>query len=958
MGIRYRKRVKVAPGVYVNLSKSGASTTVKVGNGMSLNMGQNGTYLNSGIPGTGIYSRERIGATSKVNEPATNNNVTSGSSIAYIGCGTLTVIAILGTITTLSMGGSDLIWWVIGSLVCLFGLFCLIFSDVSGKNSKPIPFDYDGEIRKVAEALSKTNDDDKIKMDLLSAYKECLIVSQKIQETNDVLTALRKKQKPKYAELIKEKEGEIEKLSLELEEKRYDAQIDCDEKILERYSKITDAFTSMLSSEDVYFEDPNDKNIKKHQVELKPISFISCPNSVPSFQTTENTLVYLYPKFAILAKSPINFIVIPIEQQTVNASKSTIGWVEGKIPTDCEVIEQTYRYATKDGKKDLRYSYNPQLSYIRYGAIEFSFIEGKLLVSTSYKCFYFASKYGNYINLFSPDKINTNRIIDEINYDTNTYLSAPTEVTDKKNTSPTSTTGRVVKNATSDATRAASREIVRDVLGNIIGKTGNPSSTNTRNLTRNILSNSIEKDNDFLNDEVLVAADKIFNFCQELEKNSGFQEELDKNNVHITRSDGKPLFENAGKTGTLCFVDVAHCYSEMADIIDLKRDDGIGILYLLFRIVSPKSQVSHERRSVDFIKDRLPDTIQPLINELSEKNKYRDEDVDFIIAALLKRYNLELYKKYLTLLYRFCSLVAKADGNVSAKERAFLDHIEKLRKSTSNNALKTTQADNKKDYFEELDNLIGLESVKQEVRTMSNFIKIQQSRKEQGLKASPISYHCVFTGNPGTGKTTVARIIAGIYAELGVLKKGHLVETDRSGLVAEYVGQTAVKTNKVIDSALDGVLFIDEAYSLVGEGQDFGKEAIATLLKRMEDDRERLVVILAGYGDEMKGFIDSNPGLQSRFNRYIDFHDYSSDELYQIFCFYAQKFDYVINDDASQILKDKFENAVNHKDANFGNARWVRNVFEKILEKQANRLAAMPKLSSSDLKEIKAEDCN
>ncbi len=241
---------------------------------------------------------------------------------------------------------------------------------------------------------------------------------------------------------------------------------------------------------------------------------------------------------------------------------------------------------------------------------------------------------------------------------------------------------------------------------------------------------------------------------------------------------------------------------------------------------------------------------------------------------------------------------------------------------------------------------------------MSNFIKIQQSRKEKGLKASPVSYHCVFTGNPGTGKTTVARIIAGIYSELGVLKKGHLVETDRSGLVAEYVGQTAVKTNKVIDSALDGVLFIDEAYSLVGDGQDYGKEAIATILKRMEDERERLVVILAGYGNEMKQFIDSNPGLQSRFNRYIDFPDYSSDELYQIFRFYAQKFDYFIAENASEILKNKFEQAVSHKDVNFGNARWVRNVFEKVLEKQANRLAAMPKLTSSDLREIKSEDCD
>lgn len=257
----------------------------------------------------------------------------------------------------------------------------------------------------------------------------------------------------------------------------------------------------------------------------------------------------------------------------------------------------------------------------------------------------------------------------------------------------------------------------------------------------------------------------------------------------------------------------------------------------------------------------------------------------------------------------------------------------------------------------ELDSLIGLNSVKKEVQTLTNFIKIQQKRAEQGLKSSSVSYHCVFTGNPGTGKTTVARIVADIYKELGVLKKGHLVETDRAGLVAEYVGQTAVKTNKIIDSALDGVLFIDEAYSLVGGGEsDYGKEAVATLLKRMEDDRERLVVILAGYTKDMKQFIDSNPGLQSRFNRYIEFPDYTPDELYQIFALSLKKYDYHVTDDAKVALQHFFEDAVAHKDANFGNGRFVRNIFEKVLEHQANRLASESNLTTERLSEITIED--
>lgn len=276
------------------------------------------------------------------------------------------------------------------------------------------------------------------------------------------------------------------------------------------------------------------------------------------------------------------------------------------------------------------------------------------------------------------------------------------------------------------------------------------------------------------------------------------------------------------------------------------------------------------------------------------------------------------------------------------------------------NSSQTTSAPKKSSAtaaMKELKSLIGLESVKTEVETLSNFIKIQQTREAKGLKTSAVSYHCVFTGNPGTGKTTVARILAKIYKKLGVVSKGHLVETDRAGLVAEYVGQTAVKTNKIIDSALDGVLFIDEAYSLISKSEnDYGKEAIATLLKRMEDDRGRLVVILAGYTKEMKDFIDSNPGLQSRFNRYIEFPDYNADELYQIFMRLANQYEYSLSDEATEGLKNYLNDQVAYKDANFGNGRFVRNVFEKTLERQANRLAREVNLTSEKLSQIELED--
>ena len=263
------------------------------------------------------------------------------------------------------------------------------------------------------------------------------------------------------------------------------------------------------------------------------------------------------------------------------------------------------------------------------------------------------------------------------------------------------------------------------------------------------------------------------------------------------------------------------------------------------------------------------------------------------------------------------------------------------------------------DPYQELDDLIGLESVKQEVRSLANFVKLQTQREAHGLKTAKVSYHLVFYGSPGTGKTTVARIVGRIYKDLGVLKKGHTVETDRAGLCGEFVGKTGPKTDTVISKALDGVLFIDEAYSLVpegGAGNDYGQEAISTILKRMEDYRDRLVVIVAGYKDEMQRFIDSNPGLQSRFNRYIDFPDYSSGELADIFKMYLKKNQYTLAPDAEDYLKEQFDYVVEHKDRNFGNARFARNVFEKSIQQQANRLAGQTNLDKAHLTELTVED--
>jgi len=358
------------------------------------------------------------------------------------------------------------------------------------------------------------------------------------------------------------------------------------------------------------------------------------------------------------------------------------------------------------------------------------------------------------------------------------------------------------------------------------------------------------------------------------------------------------------------------------------------------------------------------------------------EDAPLFLPSIVNQLDEEKGTNYLgtaiNAVYKFAQAIVKSDGSISLQDLDTLSLIWQRLHSyqkfanyqaglapvspTSSASNSAQNSDDLEQVLEqalsELNDLVGMENIKEEVKTLANFLKVQKIRADRGLAKTSVSLHAVFCGPPGTGKTTVARLMSRIFQGLGFLSKGHLIETDRSGMVAGYVGQTAKKVDDLVNSALDGVLFIDEAYALVPEesGRDFGQEAIDVLLKRMEDYRDRLVIIVAGYTDEMTTFIESNPGLESRFNRYFYFNHYQPEELLAIFEKMCSKSHFKLSDDAREKLRSVFEELYVKRDKTFGNARLVRNLFERIIERQANRLAVLTSLSDETLTTLIAED--
>lgn len=1004
----FRKRVKIASGLHFNISKSGVSTSIGP-KGAKLNIGSRGATLYAGIPGTGLYSRRKIYSVSQLRDRGQNLSLFDSRNIELNknkGCFKSFItylLFVLGAIIFLlillnidkSQNNLNITY-----MFSLFAIICfLIFAILMIRKYLRFSLKSSSEERlnKDIEALRGIiiETTDTLKKKILNNHLGVLIKqnadinlkpsvdkwSKRVEKNSN---SKNKEQLNFYKEQYDSAIAESKSLILMLDDDISDAYLDfCS--YFKKFSSCSKIWRVLISTANTDIKSSAYTLVKRESVNLKTEIFdmLSFPDGVPCFPSSNGRKIYLYPKFIIEGTTIYDFDVLPFDKVDMNY-KSTRFIEEDKCPTDAKQVDTTYRYVNKNGSPDRRYSYNPAIPICLYGDITLQ----------PYGKTFEGSNNEAAINLY--DSFQTLK------------LSNTSEIKNSKDNKGSDDSSIIQRNISFDFTpdsllndaanlvvtqQNASLSLLQrrmaigynranrildqlESLGIIASQTGTSS--------RKVLVTTILELNEILEyfhkkqresgkiteeyfEDLLSAAKRLYEYGGKLAKNKAFCKVVNDSVSANINWNGKKLTEPKDKIPALVWADVLNCYLGLGHKIDISSNEGLGLLIYNILALTPDFEIKYS--SLDLLRSELKSSFEEFIGDAAVSMKGNSEL--FVIEFCLRRLDNNMHNQYVVLLYRFASLLAKADKNISEKESSWLnkimalkiaesdeDCVKSIKSANDNLAEKGKSMENTPtNAIKELESLIGLNSVKSEISSLVNYIKVQKLRAEKGLKVAQISLHYVFTGNPGTGKTSVARIVAEIYKELGLLSKGHLVETDRSGLVAEYVGQTAIKTNKIIDSALDGVLFIDEAYSLAeGGNSDYGKEAIATLLKRMEDDRDRLVVILAGYTEEMMNFFESNPGLQSRFSRNIKFPDYSVEELYHIFCLWTKKYEYILADDAQKVLKDFLKTIVVNKDRSFGNGRFVRNLFEKIIENQANRLSAEATITAESLATIEAED--
>ncbi|MES2794593.1 MAG: AAA family ATPase [Bacteroidota bacterium] len=429
---------------------------------------------------------------------------------------------------------------------------------------------------------------------------------------------------------------------------------------------------------------------------------------------------------------------------------------------------------------------------------------------------------------------------------------------------------------------------------------------------------------------------EILKLCSELNTDSSFVQKINEGY----------LVENAPnyyKTEHYFLADFIKIYTEIVSTETPKSKFILGYFYDFLKNNKPTDSSSLEQLNLLMNDPAFAEHLNKLKNNHFERFKNKKPS-EYLVPEVLKNLSHKSFDLAVNFEKNFAVLLANSDFITSLEEQKTLDGIvTKLSQQKPLENVKATHVaenDTLEKVMAELNQLIGLDEVKESIAELINLLKVQKIREAQDLENIESSLHSVFLGPPGTGKTTVARLVGRIYKHLGYLPKGHVVETDRAGMVAGYVGQTALKVAELVTQSLGGVLFVDEAYSLTPEdgGKDFGSEAVDTLLKRMEDHRKELAVIVAGYTVPMKQFVESNPGLRSRFNRFYMFNHFEPGQLMQIFEIYASKAHFTVTPEAKILLTETFQLLYEKRDEGFGNARVVRNLFEKCVMNQASRV--------------------